>query len=283
MEYTGSSHGEMRFRYASVGSGPPVVLLHGFPDHPDSWGDTADALAAEGYRALVPFLRGYHPDTIVAGRDYRSDNTGDDVWRFLDSVDVNQAVLVGHDWGASSAYAAYRQHPERCLALVPIAIPHPASLRPSPATAAAARHFAYFKLPASDRRASRDDFHYIRSLYRRWAPEWTGPEREATIERAIEAFGDRTVFHHVLQWYRDLQVTPDPRNDFRLHCPGLVVAGSEDFHIPRAAWDASCRRFDPGAELLWVEGAGHWPHRIAGNEFHTALLTLLDSAVESGH
>ena len=66
---TATAHGQ-RFVFTDSGSGPLVVLFHGFPDTPNGWADTAQALNAAGYRTVVPYLRGYHPDTIVPGRRY---------------------------------------------------------------------------------------------------------------------------------------------------------------------------------------------------------------------
>src|ERR1700681_372091 len=64
---TASAHGQT-FRFCDSGDGPPVVLIHGFPDTPMGWEDTRLALNAAGFRTLVPYLRGYHPETIVADR-----------------------------------------------------------------------------------------------------------------------------------------------------------------------------------------------------------------------
>src|SRR6478609_11586489 len=97
------AHGQ-RFVYSDSGDGPLVVLFHGFPDSPDGWDDTRDALAVAGYRTVVPFLRGYHPDTIVPGRRYRGREIGEDAIRLLDAIGAEDAVLVGHDWGAAVVY-----------------------------------------------------------------------------------------------------------------------------------------------------------------------------------
>ncbi len=87
--------------YADTGEGPPVVLFHGFPDTPSGWSSTAERLSAAGYRTIVPYLRGYHPATIVPGRRYRGRELGEDAIALLDALGLEQAVLVGHDWGAA--------------------------------------------------------------------------------------------------------------------------------------------------------------------------------------
>ena len=72
---TASAHGQT-FRLCDSGEGPPVVLIHGFPDTPMGWEDTRLALNAAGFRTIVPYLRGYHPETIVAGRSYGGKEIG---------------------------------------------------------------------------------------------------------------------------------------------------------------------------------------------------------------
>ena len=111
-----------RFVYAEAGEGPPVLLIHGFPDTPHGWERIGAGLADAGYRALRPWLRGYEPKTIVEGRAYDPVTTGSDAIEFLDALGLNEAILVGHDWGASIVYAAATLHPDRVQAIVPIAI-----------------------------------------------------------------------------------------------------------------------------------------------------------------
>src|SRR5690349_22369163 len=114
-----------RFVFADSGSGPLVVLFHGFPDTPHGWADTAAALNTAGYRTVVPYLRGYHPDTIVLGRRYGLSEIGEDAIRLLDALGEEPAVLVGHDWGAAVTYRAATLAPERIRAVCAVAIPHP--------------------------------------------------------------------------------------------------------------------------------------------------------------
>ncbi|MEM8746444.1 MAG: alpha/beta hydrolase [Actinomycetota bacterium] len=277
MDFETLEHEGRAARFASVGDGTPVVLLHGFPDGPESWEPVASALAAAGHRAIVPYLRGYHPDTIVVGRTYGRAEFAEDVVHLLDALELDSAVLAGHDWGAAHVWSTVGSHPDRVRAVVPIAIPHPACITPSPRLIWGVRHFFYFKAPWSDRRAARNDFAYIEGLYRRWSPRWNGPQRDGAVARAKEMFREPSVLHEALQYYRDLSFSPDPASKFRMSCPGLLVAGAEDFGGDMAPYEASVERFDAPAELLVVAGAGHWPHAEGEPEFIQALLKLVDS------
>jgi len=187
---------------SQAGEGPDVVLLHGFPDTPPSWAELETALVAAGWRVTVPWLRGYHPDTIVAGRPYDAETLGRDALALLDAIDAREAVLVGHDWGALIAYSAAAQAPERVRAIVPIAIPHPSVLKRTPASLWAVRHFFALKLPRAADRVRRHDFAYLDELYTRWAPDWSGPERDASLERAKQAFASPQVLEGALDYYR---------------------------------------------------------------------------------
>ncbi len=277
MEFITVGDDRQRWRVAREGTGRAIVLLHGFPDGPESWADTATAVAAAGWQAVVPYLRGYHPDTITPGRGYSRAEIGQDVIGLLDALDIDRAVVAGHDWGASCLWSALAQAPDRVDGVVPIAIPHPAALRPSPKLAWAVRHFWYFKAPRSDRRTARNDLAYIDTLYRRWSPDWTGADRDRTVARAKQLLADPRVLHEALQWYRDLSLRPDPAGGFRVACPGLLVAGDADFGGDLGPYRASKTRFDAPVELLAVEGAGHWPHREGAAEFEDRLVSFLAS------
>ncbi len=267
---TATAHGQ-RFVYADSGEGPLVVLLHGFPDTPAGWAETRAALNAGGYRTVAPYLRGYHPDTIVPGRRYRGAEIGEDAVRLLDALDAERAVLVGHDWGAAIAYRAAALAPERVRAIGAVGIPHPRMLKPSPALAWKARHFLTLRLPSGPWLARRDDFAYVDALIRRWAPNWSGPARDACLRDVKAAFADPRVLDGALAYYRDAG-----REDLgRLAMPAIVVGGTTDLIEPEA-FRRSPEAFDGPCEVMIADGAGHWPHREAATEFHARLLAFLD-------
>lgn len=268
------------FAFADVGSGPLVVLVHGFPDTPHGWEAIATAVAGAGHRVVVPWLRGYHPDTHVAGRGFGAEEISADLVALLDALDVPSAVLVGHDWGASMVYGAANLAPERVRAIVPIDIPHPSLITPSPAAAWAARHFLALKAPWAERTVARDDFAYVERLYSRWAPEWSGPERDACLRRAKECFADPASLTGAVDHYRALSPRPAKAVAAVPRVPALVVGGGgfldpELYHRTAAATG-------PGSRALVVDGVGHWPHREAEGAFTEALLDFLSSLDEPG-
>jgi pimeloyl-ACP methyl ester carboxylesterase len=269
---TSESAEGQRFLYTDSGQGPLVVLFHGFPDTPHGWAGTRDALNDGGYRTIVPYLRGYHPDTIVPGRSYRAHEIAEDAVRLLDAVGAEQAVLVGHDWGASVVYRAAALAPDRVRAICAVAIPHPRLLRRSLGLLWRGRHFLTLGLPSGAWLARRGDFAYLDTLMRRWAPNWSGPEREETLAETKRCFADTRVLDGALGYYRDASLGEDLAT---IAQPGLIVGGTTDI-IEADAFTRSAEAFEGACEVLVISGAGHWPHREGADVFNRKLQSFLD-------
>ena len=259
-----------RFVFTDSGEGPLVVLFHGFPDTPNGWAGTRDALNRAGYRTVVPYLRGYHPDTIVPGRGYGAQEIAEDAVRLLDALGAENAVLVGHDWGASVVYRAAALAPERVRGVCGVAIPHLRLLRRTPGLIWRGRHFITLSLPSGRWLARRNDFAYLDALMRRWAPGWSGPERDATLAEVKRAFADPLVLDSALGYYRDAK----PADLGVLSTPALVVGGTTDI-IDVEAFNRSPEGFQGPCEVLIADSAGHWPHREAAELFNARLLDFL--------
>lgn len=280
LDFKNVTHGGQTWRYSDSGSGHPVVLIHGFPDTPHSYKGIAHALNAEGFRTILPYLRGYHPDTLVPGRPYDALHLAEDAIGLLDALDFESAVLVGHDWGATLAYGAAAMAPERVDAIVPIAIPHPLTLKPKNALQALgllvmARHFLYFQLPWAEAGTRRGDLAYIETLYERWAPGWTGAERDAALARVKQAFATPESLSAAIDYYRAIGSKIDRRVLAPIACAGLMIAGGKDFGGHLGPYKKSQLLFGGGAELLVIPEAGHWPHRENEPLFISKLLNFL--------
>jgi pimeloyl-ACP methyl ester carboxylesterase len=271
MDFTNATADSQRFIYADSGEGPTVVLLHGFPDTPHGWADTRDALTGAGYRTIVPYLRGYHRETITEGRGYSSGEIAEDVVGLLDAIDADRVVLVGHDWGAAITYRAAAGAPERIRAICAVAIPHPQLLQRSLGLAWRARHFLTLSLPSGRWLARRNDFAYLDVLMRRWAPNWSGPEREDTLADVKRCFADPAALDGALGYYRDASLGEGLE---QLSQPALIVGGTTDLISP-AAFERSPEVFTGPCEVLIADGAGHWPHREAAELFNRRLLSFL--------
>ncbi|MGD1056859.1 MAG: alpha/beta hydrolase [Solirubrobacteraceae bacterium] len=261
MEFQTISSGGQPYVVSTAGDGPDILLLHGFPDTPYSWSEIEAGLVQAGWRVSVPWLRGYHQDTIVGGRRYDPETIGRDALGLLDALGASQAVLVGHDWGALAAFSAASLAPERVRAIVTFGIPHPSVLTRSPAALWAVRHFFGLKLPWAPQVCRRNDFAYLDRLYRRWAPSWHGSTRDQSLAAVKQALSSPATLEGAIGYYRDLPLGKQPAVVAHVpQVPGLVVGGTEDLADPEL-FKRTAELMPSPSRALVLDGAGHWPHR----------------------
>ena len=143
----------IRLNIAEQGKGPPVILCHGFPESWYSWRHQLTALAAAGFHAVAPDMRGYgKSDRPEAIDQYTIFHLIGDLVGLLDALEAPTAVIVGHDWGASIAWQAARLRPDRFRAVACLSVPfrprgpvRPTSVMPQ--TADAQFYQLYFQQP----------------------------------------------------------------------------------------------------------------------------------------
>lgn len=276
MEFTTLSAQGLKFVVAVDGEGPDVVLLHGFPDTPHSWAPLQRSLVDAGYRTIVPWLRGYHAETIVPGRPYDPETIARDALLLLDAVGSSNAVLVGHDWGALIAYGAAALAPERVPAIATFGIAHPSLMPRNLALLWSGRHLLAHRLPWAARSCRRDSFAYFDKLYRRWAPNWSGPDRDRSLAEAKRALASDATLNGALSYYRDLPLRLRGPAAKLPTVPGLIVGGTDD-EVQLNAFAATAGRLPPPSRALLVDG-GHWPHREDHATVERELLAFLAQA-----
>src|SRR5512133_1701291 len=121
-------HG-LRLHCVEAGTGPLVVLLHGFPEFWYAWRHQIPALADAGYRVVAADLPGYNTsDKPPRVRDYRPSVLAQDVADLVVALGAGSAAVAGHDWGGGLAWLLAIQHPERIERLVVLNAPHPIRL-----------------------------------------------------------------------------------------------------------------------------------------------------------
>src|SRR6516164_6068699 len=118
----------LRFHVVDEGSGMPVVLLHGFPDTSYLWRNQIAALAAAGYRAIAPDLRGRgRSERAENVESYRLVNIVADVAAIMDALRVERAHVIGHDWGAATAWLFASLAPQKVDHLIVASVGHPST------------------------------------------------------------------------------------------------------------------------------------------------------------
>jgi pimeloyl-ACP methyl ester carboxylesterase len=274
----------MEFAYleadGSGGSGPLVLCLHGFPDTAWSLAGLLRRLAAAGFRAVAPFMRGYPPGAIPEDRDYSGLALGRDVIALAEHFGAQDAMVVGHDWGAVAAYAAAALRPDRIRRIVAAAVPHPRRflLRPSRAQLRASHYMFKFQLPGWERRIRENDFAWLRDLARSWSPGWEPTEEYFGPVKA--AFSDPARLKAALGYYRALPRLLAQRDAWQfllkpIYVPARVIYGENDACILPLSFLDQEHLFGDKYELVGIPRAGHFMHIEAPEAFAEQVIGFL--------
>lgn len=261
----------LRFAYFEEGEGPLVLLLHGFPDTAHSWDLVRPAVAASGFRAVAPFMRGYHPTEIPRVEAFDQETIGRDVVALVEALGERQAIVVGHDWGASAACSAVGLAPERVRLVVTVAIPHPAGVLPTPGVLWAVRHFASLRRRNAAAKIRRGDFAHLDELVQRWSPQWRVPAGETdAVKRSLAEPGS---LEAALGYYRALSLRLPPSLRRKVEVPAVAFAGEHD-NVAPAVFERARSRYANTYEVVRMPG-GHFMHREHPDVFIRELLRVL--------
>lgn len=253
------------------GEGPLVVMIHGFPDTPHTWDATRARFVREGYRVATPFLRGYAPSPPAPDGDYRVEAIGRDIAAFAASFG-EKAILIGHDWGAFSSWAAVELAPECFSRFVCVAIPPPGSIRATPRTVWASRHMIGLTFPGAEGRFAERDFQGVRTLYERWSPEhkWT----EAELDAVKNCFAAPGSLEAALAYYRQHSPLMPAWLTRKVVVPTLVVAGESDGITDPVDFEKARDWVRAPCEVVMVPG-GHFVQAEHPEAFCAAVLSWL--------
>ncbi len=255
-----------------VGSGGTIaVLLHGFPDHAVGFLSLANALAASGVRCVVPALPGYWPSEPVAGADYSVSAVAADILVVMDALGIEQATVIGHDWGAELGYHLGSHSPDRLDRLVAIGAPHPAGYAIRRRVFSEHRTAWYAMVLAYVRDAAEiaSQPEWLTALSHSWSP---GLHREdwPVILRLLRQPG---VMQAICEYYRsDLdEALAQPQ----VAVPTTIIHGGQDGCIGPMAYQSLDEWFSAGLKLVTLPSVGHWPHLEAPAETSTAIAHAL--------
>jgi len=274
--------------------GPVVVLLHGFPELGFSWRHQIEPLAAAGYRLLVPDLRGFGgSDAPEAAEDYAVDVLTQDVLGLIDYAAAEQAIVIGHDWGADLAWKTAWLHPQRVRAVGALSVPF-APRAPVPPLGIMRKHFGaefymvWFQQPGVAEAALSKDVRRTLATSKVWTAAWAeeqdSPATPAFLtEDELQVYVDtysRTGFHGGLNYYRNLDRNWErtaPVAQQRITQPALFLTGERDpvrTFMPASSMDGWVTDLRVNAV---IPGAGHWLQQQAPEAVNTHLLSWLSS------
>lgn len=263
----------LRFAAYDEGDGPLVVLLHGFPDTADTWAHLRPALVDNGYRVVAPYMRGYAP-TEIPDKAPTVQTLAEDVVGLIEACGHDEATVVGHDWGAIAAYGATALAPDRIERLCAVAIPHPASIRPSPGLLWTARHFLALNLPGAGRRIRKNEFAYIEKLYRRWSPTWDFDD--TVLDPVQTSLGESGSAEAAASYYRVARRRPEKLVGRSIDVPTLAIWGTDDPFLDDEDLERARRFFTDDYQTASCAG-GHFVHRESPDEFNDRLLSWLET------
>jgi pimeloyl-ACP methyl ester carboxylesterase len=313
---------ELHVVEAGPTSGPPIILAHGFPELWYSWRFQIGPLADAGYHVICPDQRGYGDSTVLPNvEDYGIEQLTDDLLGLLDHFGHDQAVFVGHDWGALIVWGMARLHPERARAICAMSVPlfDPAN-RPL-------EHFAkqggpdfyviQFQRPGFEREfpATQGGLDAMfRTLLatppaelERAARDPSGPQAnrpvalpgwltEDDLAYYAEKF-EKTGLFGGMSYYRNVDANWQLMKDIpyeSMSMPILFITGSLDF-VYTSPWNAVAG-VEPGTDAVdamtrvlpdfrgavFIDGSGHWNQQEKADETNAALLGFLAEVSPAG-
>ena len=275
----------IRLHWVEQGQGPLVVLLHGFPEFWYAWRHQIPALAAAGFRAVAPDLRGYNLSEKPAGvRAYRIEALNGDlaalIARLGEEKGDARAHVVGHDWGGAFAWYAPLYLPEKLLSLSLLNAPHPLAfvreLRKSTSQRRRSAYVLFFQLPRlPERRIRRDDFAILGKMLRR-DPVTKGAFSDEDIRLYTEALARPGALTAALNYYRAaLRFAPRLRG--RKWPDGLktlLVWGMRDRYLGPGLLEG-LDRWVPRLTVERIPEASHWVQSDAPARVNDLLIRFL--------
>ena len=282
---------EIAYEESGPAEGPPVILLHGFPDDVRAYDGVAPPLAAAGWRVLVPYLRGYGPTRFLDPRTPRSGQQaalGRDLLEFLDALGIERAALAGYDWGGRAACIVAALWPERVAALVSIGGYNIQNIARSGEPAAPDRESRlwyqwYFHTERGRAGLAANRRPLCRLLWELWSPNWRFDD--ATFERTAVSFDNPDFVEVVIQSYRHrFGLAPgDPSLEAiedrlaaqpPITVPTIVLHGACDgVSLPESS-EAHARFFTGPYQRRLIPVAGHFLPQEAPGAVIDALLEL---------
>ena len=254
------SAGGLEFGYLSVGDGPLALCLHGFPDSAHTWRHLLPALADAGFRAVAPWTRGYAPTAIPADGDYRITTLATDANALHDALGGDgDAVLVGHDWGAMTAYVAGAAAPERWRRLVTLAVPPPAVATEAFLSYDQLKRSFYIFLfqTAMAPLVGADDMSFVDRLWADWSPSYDG---SADLPHVKDSLREPDNLMAAIGYYRAMFTAGAGGGDAPLTQPTLYLHGDADGAFGVEGVSGTDEELPPGSRVQIVTGTGHFLH-----------------------
>jgi pimeloyl-ACP methyl ester carboxylesterase len=277
---------DVDFAYLEAGTGPLALCLHGFPDSAWGWRHLLPALASAGYRAVAPFMRGYAPTSVPADGRYQTAALALDACALHEALGGGEdAVIIGHDWGAMATYGAANHEPARWRRVVAAAVPPAGALATAFLSYDQLRrswYMFFFQHALSDVVVTLDDMRFIDRLWADWSPGYDAVEDVAHVKDCLRepanlaaalgyyraTLGDGYT-DPALDGIQAAAANPTSQPTLYLHgrtdgCMGADLAEGAAEFLPA-----------PGSRAEIVDGAGHFLHLERPDEVNRIVVEFL--------
>jgi pimeloyl-ACP methyl ester carboxylesterase len=291
LRYVNTSRLQVAYYENGPADGQVVLLLHGWPYDIHSYAQVAPALASQGYRVIVPYLRGNGPTTFLRRDTFRSGEQaalGYDIIELLDALHIPSAIFAGYDWGGRGACVAAALFPSRCDGLVSVNdyliqdlskawTPLPATQEPG------FWYFFYFLTPRGEAALIQSPGDIQRVVWSRNSPQWNYTESDLAL--AAETFINPDYPAVVLHVYRHrlLYAPGDPDyadleekllSQPTIAAPTVTLDGTADGNFPATNGSSTAKYFTGPRVHHQVPGAGHNLPQEAPQAFVDAVVEV---------
>jgi pimeloyl-ACP methyl ester carboxylesterase len=276
------------FHYLTMGDGPLVLCMHGFPDHAYTYSTLLPELASAGFRGVAPFMRGYAPTSPAPDGRYQAVLLCQDVIALIGALGEDRAFLVGHDWGAQAVYGAAVLAPERIMKMVTLGAAHPAAARGDLVhrydRLKGIWHAYFFQMPFAETAVAANDYAFLESWWRDASPEFDPPAD--MIERLKATYRQPGVVTAALNYYRHtfhpdnrdpaLSALQDRVSTSPTPVATLAMHGTQDRPGRLEAFETMDDLFSQGLEKVIFPGAGHFLHLERPQEVNQRILAFFN-------
>ena len=256
--------------YYSEGKGEAIVFLHGFPDCPENYFNQINFFSSNGYEVICPYMPGYHEEDKKL-ESYGTDTIALEVIKFIKELKDQPINLVGHDWGASTAYLIAAIEPKMIKSLVALSVPHGNGLINAILSDGDQQrkswYMFFFQLEIADLSVPLNNFEFIDRLWREWSPDW--PAYKDFAQNTIDALAKSGVLNNALGYYRStfqntlegtkLNKEQLVKRDSKILCPSLYLHGENDGCIESNLTEGMENNFKD-LEIDILENCGHFLH-----------------------
>ena len=273
----------IRLHLVEEGEGFPVLLCHGFPELWYSWRHQIPALAEAGLRAIAPDLRGYGgSDKPEAVEEYDIQHLVGDLVGLLDTLDIEKAVFVGHDWASIVVWSVAVMHPERVERVVSLNVPYRGRCVGFPPTNVlkqmgnSVAYVLFFQEPGlAEAHFSSDLPAALRRMYDGVAadPAFLSSDEFQVYLEAFSGGGMSGPLNYYRNIDRNWETTQDLA-DRTIECPCLVVVTDKD-PVLRPEFAEGIERWLPHLRKEIIRDCGHWTQQEKPDELNRLLLDFL--------